>query len=154
MLIFLPIWLIGWTIGGGAAIMQLTSVQGYEAWFLLVWLCGWLAGELFALYAFLWLAFGYEIIKLEHRNLSIKRSIFGYGPTENYETQKITNLRASGFFAPMMSWSHGMAQWGLSGCTVAFDYDTKTKRFGINLSETDANQLVSTIKSRFNLNSQ
>ena len=151
ILIFMPVWLIGWTIGGAAAIWQIVSGQAKDAWFLLIWLCGWLAGESFVLYAFLWGAFGYELLTGEHGVLNIKRSIFGYGTSKIYEITKISNLRAAGFFATAMSWSFSMAYWGLSGGTVAFDYDGKARRFGINLNEDDANQLVTIMKSRFNL---
>jgi hypothetical protein len=44
-----------------------------------------------------------------------------------------------------------MAYWGITGGTVAFDYENKARRFGINLNEDDANQLVRTIKDRFKL---
>jgi hypothetical protein len=151
MLLFMPIWLTGWTIGGGVAMWQVISGQGKETWFLLVWLCGWLAGELFMLYAFLWSTFGKELITTEHGTINIKRSIFRYGLSKQYQTTKMSNLRASGFFATMMSWNYSMAYWGLTGGTVAFDYENKSVRFGINLNEDDANELVKTMKSRFNL---
>ena len=151
MLIFLPIWLIGWTIGGAFAIKALVTGEVKEAWFLLIWLCGWIFGEVFVSYAFLWGAFGREIISVKNGIVRIKRSIFGYGPSTDFQANRVSNLRASGFFAPMMSWSFGMAYWGLSGGTIAFDYAGKTKRFGIHLSENDATQLASTLKKRFNL---
>ncbi len=151
MLLFMPIWLIGWTIGGGLAMRQLISGQTNEAWFLIIWLCGWLMGELFVLYSFLWSAFGKELITAENGTLQIKRSIFGYGPARQFDKIRISNLRASGFFATMMSWNYSMAFWGITGGTVSFDYENKTKRFGISLNEEDANQLVKVIKNRFNL---
>jgi hypothetical protein len=151
MLIFLPIWLTGWTIGGVVTIGVLVTGKAKEAWFLVIWLCGWIVGESFALYTFLWGLFGFEVITVEFGNLKIKRSILGYGPSKNYEISKLSNLRASGFFGPMMSWSSGMAYWGLSGGTIAFDYEGKTKRFGISLNEDDSNQLVEALKTRLNL---
>ncbi len=151
MLLFMPVWLIGWTIGGSVAMWQVISGQTKEAWFLIIWLCGWLVGEIFVLYAFLWGAFGKELIMAERGIIKIKRSIFGYGPSRQFELAKLSNLRASGFFATTMSWSFNMAYWGITGGTVAFDYENKPKRFGINLNEEDANQLVKTMKNRFNL---
>jgi hypothetical protein len=151
MLIFLPIWLTGWTIGGAFAIKQVISGESEEVWFLLIWLCGWIVGETFALYAFLWGVFGFEVITVELGSLRIKRSILGYGLSRNYEISKLSNLRASGFFGSMMSWSAGMAYWGLSGGTIAFDYEGKTRRFGISLNENDSNQLVDALKKRLNL---
>jgi hypothetical protein len=151
ILLFLPIWLIGWSIGGATAIRIVISGQSKETWFLLIWLCGWLAGELFVLYAFLWGVFGHEVITTEQGIMIIKRSIFGYGPLKKYEIVKMSKLRAAGFFITTMNWDYNIAYWGLSGGTVAFDYDGKTKRFGINLNEDDANQLVAIMKSRFNV---
>jgi len=151
MLLFMPIWLIGWTIGGSVVMWQVISGQNKEAWFLIIWLCGWLVGELFVLYAFLWGAFGNEIITAEHYIIKIKRSIFGYGLSKQFDRTKMSNLRASGFFVTMMSWNYSMAYWGLTGGTVSFDYGNKPERFGINLNEDDANQLVKMMKINFNL---
>jgi hypothetical protein len=151
ILIFMPIWLAGWTFGGSIATWQIFSGQSKESWFLVLWLFGWLAGELFVLYAFLWAAFGYELITSEHGMIIIKRCIFGSGPSRKFEISKISNFRASGFFAKMMSWSYNMAYWGLSGGTVAFDYENKPIRFGINLNEDVARQLAAIMKSRFTL---
>jgi hypothetical protein len=50
MLLFMPIWLCGWTIGGFTTISQVISMPANEAWFLLFWLCGWVFGEIFVLY--------------------------------------------------------------------------------------------------------
>lgn len=151
ILIFMPVWLVGWTAGGVIAILQIFSGQSKEAWFLVLWLFVWLAGELFVIYVFLWGAFGYELITSDHDIITIKRSIFGHGPLRMFEISKISDLRASGFFATMISWSYNMAYWGLSGGTVAFDYENKPIRFGINLNEDDAKQLVVIVKSRLNL---
>jgi hypothetical protein len=51
----------------------------------------------------------------------------------------------------MMSWNYSMAYWGLTGGTVSFDYENQPERFGINLNEDEATQLVKTMKSSFNL---
>jgi len=149
MLIFLPIWFTGWTVGGIATISHVVSGKaGEELLFMLIWLCMWLVAELFVLYVFLWGVFGREIISIQHGNLEIKRSILGHGPSKKFQISKIKNLRAAGFFASMMSWSLNMSYWGISGGTVAFDYDGKTKRFGLHLNEADANQLVNNLKTK------
>jgi hypothetical protein len=151
MLLFMPVWLCGWTIGGFAAISQVISMPGKEAWFLILWLCGWIFGEVFVLYAFLWGAFGYESVKIDQGIMSVRRSIFGYGLLKDYPLSGASNLRASGLFGSPMSWRFGMTYWGISGGSVAFEYAGKTRRFGINLNEDEANQLVVAMKKRFNL---
>lgn len=152
ILVFVPMWIIMWTIGGVSAVMQfMASGNKEEALFLLVWLGFWVAAELFALYVFLWAAFGYEMIAVEFGNLKIKRSIFGFGSEKSYQISKIANLRAAGFYMEPMSLEFSMAYWGLTGGTIAFDYEGKTVRLGIGLEEGDANQLVGELKGRLNL---
>jgi hypothetical protein len=148
MLGFLPIWLTGWTIGGIVALFILISGKGEDgSWFLMIWLCFWAYAECFTVYAFLWNAWGKEIISVQKGTLEIFRSIFGYGKRKAYNLGEISNLRASGFFGNMFSKEYGMAQWGLAGGTIAFDYKYKTLRFGIGLEERDALELVENMKN-------
>jgi hypothetical protein len=79
--------------------------------------------------------------------LSIRHDILGRGWEKRYRISKIENFRAAGHFGSMMSWRGNMAYWGITGGTVAFDYEGKTKRFGINLKEAEASQLVVHMKS-------
>jgi len=151
LLIFLPIWLLAWTAGGVFAVLQAILGTGKGNLFLFIWFCGWLAAEIFISAIFLWGAFGKEIVSLLEGRLIIKRSVFNYGRIRAFEIPKVCCLRSSGFFGSMLSWNLGMAYWGLSGGTVAFDYRHKTERFGINLSEKDATALVAYLKTRFHL---
>jgi hypothetical protein len=149
MLLFTALWLCGWTVGGVDAISQVFSMSGKEAWFLILWLCVWVVGEFFFLYVFLWGAFGYESVRIGQGIMNIRRAIFSYGLSKNYPLSGVSNLRASGLFGSPMSWRFGMTYWGISGGNVAFEYAGKTRRFGINLNEDEANQLVIAIKNRF-----
>jgi hypothetical protein len=111
-----------------------------------LWLCFWAYAECFTVYAFLWNAWGKEIILIQKGNLEIFRSIFGYGKKKIYRLGEISNLRAAGFFVSMFSKEYGMAQWGLAGGTIAFDFKNKAYRFGIGLEEQDAIELVENMK--------
>jgi len=147
MLLFLPLWLAGWTVGGVAAFKAIFS-EGFSAdkWFLVVWLVGWIFGEFFAAYVWLWHAFGKEIVRVGSGILAIKRDILGLGPVRSFQTMEISDLRAAGYFGNTRSWSSGMAQWGISGGTVAFDYRAKTRRFGIQLEEREAREVVERLR--------
>ncbi len=149
LLLFLPFWLAGWTVSGIAAVAALLSGEG--SLFLLVWLLGWLVAELFVLYAIAWNAAGKEVVELRNRVLLIKRDVLGWGPARRYQAEEVSDLRASGFFGgpSMYSWSHSMSYWGLAGGTVAFDYRDRTVRFGIQLEEREARDLVDRIASYF-----
>lgn len=142
-LFFLPVWLVGWTLGGVAAFRAVSGETPIGArMFLIAWLTMWTFGEVFVFYTWVWNAFGKEIVRVESDLLRIKRDVFGLGPIRNFQTMEISNLRAAGFFGSLDSWSAGMAFWGLSGGTVAFDYKNKTHRFGIQLEEKEAREIV------------
>jgi hypothetical protein len=106
----------------------------------------WLAGELFAIYLFLWTAFGKELISVQSGTMAVRHDIFGYGRERRYQISKLENLRASGHFGSAMSWSYSMAYYGISGGSIAFEYEGKTRRLGIGLKEGDANKLVAYMK--------
>ena len=151
MIIFMTIWLAGWTYVGAMIFWGVIAGRIKDIWFLVTWPCFWLLAELLALYVYLWALVGYELITVTPGIIIIKRSIFGYGPSKEYPIPKITNLRASGFSATIFTWNFSMAFWGLLGGTVSFDYEGESKRFGINLIENDAKQLVKTMKNDFGL---
>src|SRR3954467_14967458 len=81
LLIFLPIWLTGWTVGGVAAITAVLSGND-ETGFLIIWLCGWFVGEISALSTWLWNAFGQEVVSIGNGMFIFKRELFGYAVTK------------------------------------------------------------------------
>lgn len=141
LLLFLPFWFTGWTFGGFAAITALLRGDDNSA-FLVVWLCGWFAGEVFAICAWFWTAFGREVVSTRKGFFIHKREVFGYGLTKALPVSELHNLRAAGFFGDLFSMSHAMAQWGFSGGTAAVDTREGPFRFGIGLEENEAVALV------------
>lgn len=138
-LLFLPVWFAGWTFGG---VMAARAFVKEPQLFLAVWLVGWLAGELFALLAWSWIAFGEEIVAVRESVLTLEKRIGPLALTRHYPLHEASNLRAAGWFGSPMSFSDSMRPWGLSGGTVAFDYNGKTVRFGIGLDEKDARSVA------------
>ena len=59
-LLFMPVWLAGWTAGGVLAISQL--LQQFSA-FLMFWLCGWAVGWLFVAGTISWMIWGSETLR-------------------------------------------------------------------------------------------
>lgn len=142
-LIFLPLWLLGWTVGGGMAIRTLLHPgPSTPRAFFCLWLVGWLFGELWAIYSWLWSAFGKEIVKVREGTLTTKRDILGYGRIHSFPIGSVTNLRASGIFPSTSYWGNYFTQMRLSGGTVGFDSQGQIHRFGIQLTEPEAQQVV------------
>jgi hypothetical protein len=147
LLFFLPVWLTGWTYGGIMAILQLarTAHRGIE-WFLVVWLAGWFWGECLALYVLLWLLFGREIVMIEGGSLSYRRDVFGLGRNRIFPLSDISNLRAAGLYGASAR-SDRWAFPGLSPGVIAFEYKGKTFRFGPELEEPEAHELVEALRA-------
>jgi hypothetical protein len=145
-LVFLPFWLFFWTIGGGFAIVQFVRGSGERA-FLGLWLIGWFVGELFAGFAWSWMAFGHEVISAQQGFLKVTRKIGKWGIAKRYPLHECVGLRASGWFGSPFSFSASLRPWGLGGGTVAFDHKGKTVRFGFSLEEAETRAIVNELQA-------
>lgn len=117
--------------------------SGQPALFMVLWLVGWAFGELFVPYAWLWNAFGKEVVTVRVGTLVLKRDILGFGRSRVFPVSEISHLRASGLFGSfLLGWAGGLNYWGLSGGVIVFESGGKTHRFGIHLEEDEARQVV------------
>ena len=148
-MIFLPIWLTFWTIGGIAAFTAFITGANREP-FLMFWLAGWLVGETMAAVILLWTAFGEELITVQNGLFTYQRHVFGIGPKRQYQVQELFNVRASGYFGPMDGFNTSLAQYGMTGGTVAVDTRHGDEiRFGIALNEYQAQNLAAALQPYF-----
>ena len=146
-LIFIPVWLTFWTFGGVGAIKWVVY-PGPSAprAFILLWLVGWAAGETWALYLWFWTAFGKEIIQVKGSALTVKRDVLGFGRSRSFPIGSVANLRASGLFPSTSYWDNYLAQMKLGGGSVGFDSQGRIVRFGIQLTEPEAQDVVEQLK--------
>ena len=146
-LILLPLWLAGWTFGGIMAMKWILHPEpSTPRAFIWVWLVGWASGESWAVYQWFWTAFGKEIVQIREGALTVKRDIFGCGRSRSFPVGTVTNLRASGMFPSASYWDNYLAQLKLGGGTVGFDSKGQTQRFGIQLTEPEAQEVVRELK--------
>jgi hypothetical protein len=108
-----------------------------------VWLVFWAAAGLWTAYVCLWMAFGRELVTVSYGNLILKMDILGYGRSKVFPVSQVLNLRASGLFGSFLQgWSGTWNAYGLSGGVIAFESGGKTHRFGIQLEEDEAQEVV------------
>ena len=169
ILFFLGFWLIAWAVGevfGGG--MFISGVVGQlfnssdvgmfgitgiiaSTLFALAWLGGWTIAGGFAIYSFLWQLAGKENIEVRFDRIKIQRAIFGFEPTKEYLATHIKNLRV----APLIinnaidDWFRPRGFWRAPSGLLAFDYGSKTFRFGDGADEAEARQILEKIISRF-----
>jgi hypothetical protein len=139
----MPVWLVFWTFGGIMA-MKWAVHPGPSTprAFLTLWLAGWLLGEVWAIYWWLWGGFGREIVTIREGAFSIRRDILGLGHTRSFPIGSVKNLRASGFFPSNSYWDDYLVQLKLAGGTVGFESQGRIEKFGIQLTEPEAQEVV------------
>jgi hypothetical protein len=142
-LVFLGAWLVGWGFGEFmAASMLITAPHDGAKLFIGAWLVAWTVGGGFAVYTWLWMAAGKEIIFAGPEFLAIKRDVMGFGRLKEYDWTHVARLRSSMPIWNPYVWNSGLQFWGVSGGTVAFDYGAKTVRFGASLDDAESTWIV------------
>jgi hypothetical protein len=97
----------------------------------------------------LWTFMGVEVLKINHHDLTVRQQLLGLSHTRKYANDLVYHLRV----API-AYRRGTRQsvWemlGLVSGPVAFEYSSKTVRFGAGLKEVEARMLVDMINQRF-----
>jgi hypothetical protein len=146
-LIFIPVWLAFWTYGGITAIKWVIHPgPSTPRAFITFWLAGWMLGEMWAIYWWLWSGFGKEIVTIREGMLSIRRDILGYGRTRSFPIGIVKDLRPSGFFPSDSYWENYLVQLKLADGTVGIDVQGQVKKFGVQLTEPEAQEVVQELK--------
>ena len=151
--LFLGFWLCGWAVGEVTVLTQLFSddapLEG--SLFLMFWIVGWTFGGAFALLVCCWFLAGKERILLSSDRIALKREIFGWGRTREYELIHTRDLRASHRPYNLADLRAGFQFWGIGGGSIAFDHGSKTIHFASGLDEAEARSLVAVLVNRSNI---
>ena len=112
------------------------------------WLGAWTVGGCAAIAYWMWSVAGHEIISLTPTSLAIRRDILGFGRSREYDLPSVKNLRVDR--APINnSFTWSSPSRSMLGGAIAFDYGSKTFRFGGGVDEAEASQLIELLKSRY-----
>jgi hypothetical protein len=139
-MLFLPLWLAGWTAGGVAAITQV--LHHFEP-FLLIWLCGWVLGWIFASGTLLWMFAGWETLEVVHGDLEVTHRAWGLKRTWLYQGAMIRGLDVTS----QPAWPFG-SQGQIPFFTntrqgsIRFDYGARTYFLAAGLDEAEARRIV------------
>jgi hypothetical protein len=93
----------------------------------------------------LWMAFGKEVVTVSNGSLVLSKDVLGFSGfarTRRFDVAQMQNLRSSGLFGSFRNWSGMLKFYGINGGVVAFESGGKTYRFGIQLEEDEARQVV------------
>lgn len=164
-LVFLTGWLGGWAVaevlvsiklaGMAANILGFVTPLRLEAHspldagaalFLSFWLIAWTAGGVWAIYNWLWLIGGREVVLISPEILSISRAVSGLARQNKYRVSDIRSLRISVRAQNLSDPFASMQNYGGDGShCLAFDYGARTVRFGC-LDEAELKMVLSEIQ--------
>ena len=135
LLLFLPVWLAFWTVGGVLTVRSLLGPHsGPPALYVVLWLVLWAVAELGVAYAWLWNAFGKELVTVRHSDLVMKRDILGLGRSRAFSVSEISHLRTSGPFGSfLLGWAGILNYWSLTGGMIAFESGERPTDLGYTL---------------------
>ena len=140
MLLFLPLWLIGW-VAGEVSVFRSLSDGDFTDFFQIAWLALWTFGGAAAIYTWFWTAFGNHIVTLASGLLTVRPDVFGLGVSREYDSAAVRNLRV---IPDDSGWTKKRGPQGL----IAFDYGAKTIRFGEGIDEAEARMIVEELRAR------
>lgn len=150
---FLGFWICGWGVGEIMVTRQFLDGDAPPEGelFLLAWLGVWTLGGVFAIYAWLWQVMGKEMLTVHGQTFKTRRDIGGFGFDKEYDLVQIRDLRVGHLGVNPLDFSSILQLWGVGGGVIAFDYGARTYRFGAELDEAEAKQIVTAIKQRYRI---
>ncbi len=157
LLIFIPLWLLGWFYGLIAvAISAFTGTlfrlnpdwhPGALTGFSLLWATVWIFSGLRLMLVWLKMAFGLETMKFEAQSVKVSFNILGLSRTKEYPVNSIWNLRQ---VEPISYWKPQIRRtFDPQMQTLAFDLNNKTIRFASGISKISAEQVVDWVQKKF-----
>lgn len=145
-LLFLPVWLTAWTIGGGVAVYGLITTLDP---FLAVWLCFWAIAWLFAAATIAWMLAGAEIVSVTGGDLDVGYRLFGYERAKRYRGDTISALGVASGRDPFRRLQLSVPFLpALRTGAVKFDYGARTIYFGGGIDEAEGRMIVDSLKRR------
>ena len=149
LVLFLSAWLAGWAFGEVMGARELLfGEDNAPALFLAVWFTLWTFGGGVAIYTWLRMVAGRDLIVLGSGVLAIKSEIFGVGRRKEYDVAHIKNLRLEPPTVFPTDMSGALRFWGVAGGPIAFDYGSKTVRFAAGLDDAEARDVIQELRDR------
>ena len=146
ILIFLGFWICAWTVGGIAAISQIS--QNFD-WFLVFWLGGWAAGWIFAAATICSQVAGSEIIRVVGRDLETSVGVGKARWRRLYRGDHIRNLMSSD--PNPMGWPFRFQQtnpFRPRAGAVKFDYGSQTIFAASSSEEAEGRMIVDWLRPK------
>jgi len=147
IMLFLLVWLGGWTVGGVAAIGALLSTSFQP--FLVFWLGGWALGEALVAATLCWLFSGVEVLRVLGSDLEVSHQMLGFTRRRLFRGSEIRDL--SSYATPFFGRYNQMPLPFLAGNktgSVKFTYGARTIYLAAGLDEPEGRLIVDRLRQR------
>ena len=148
MLLFLSLWLVGWSLGFVSAFSEVAHGSGDL--FLIVWLTGWTIGGGFVVTTILWQLGGKEYLAVDSGGLLHGWRMVGIGRERRYDLSYMSNLRVSEAGMPWGNFARPSFPpifangWG----TIRWNYGARTVSAAMGMSEAESEMIVARLSAR------
>lgn len=141
------LWLMAWTVCGLIVLANYPRLQTQDTkLFVIVYLSFWAYFEFKIVRAFMWKRFGKEKLWIQDGTVFYQREVNGRGKVKEYELELINEFKTievnKGDFSDFINQSF----WIKGGERLEFDCQAKIIRFGMQLEENEAKDLLNVIK--------
>jgi len=143
-------WLVLWMALGGYVMYELATgtLERDLRLALVVYLVLW-AYFLFKIgRAFLWSRAGQERIILTEEQLSIKKSIYGYGKSAAYAVENVADVKVSELSKQSFQYQIESSFWVIGGERIDFAHVDRRYRFGRKIDDAHARKIVQKMRKR------
>ena len=161
-IVLVPVLLIGWGLGLVPPVLLAKLVHDASGrWpeiliVAFIWFPFWTLAGMIIFRALRWQLGGREVIAIHEGVLELRRETGLSRRSLAFELSGVRNLRYAPeptVPAPSVSFNKSLRAMQVmlraEGGSIAFDHDGHALRFGIGLSESEANRLITTIRERF-----
>ncbi len=145
----------GWLLGGKNIIQEIISpgdglYKGFK-YLLMAMLIPWSIAAFFMGFTWLWTFLGKEHIILRPDALILKKGVFNFGLTREYEITKIKNLRVDTLEIDPSELTIIKELWSDIGA-IAFEYGEKINRCGNGIDESEVSYIVGQLQAQYDFN--
>ena len=152
VMLFMGVWLCGWTFGGVAAGSALLTGDGDLGGrlFLSFWMMGWAIGWVLVTSSLLWMLAGQESLTVSRTHVTKTVSIPLISWSWHYNPALMTKIRRNEVPALRHARNQLNTPFSRQG-RVAFDYGQKTVTFGNGLDDAEADFVLDSLRSGLGL---
>jgi len=146
-LVLMFLWLLAWSVCGAIVMINYFQITNEKAkLFLLIYLSFWVYFEVSIIRAFIWRRYGKEKIWIKEGIIHYQREINGKGKVKEFNPELMRDFKILDVRPTNLIDSLNQSFWVRGGERLEFLHQSKTLRFGMQISDEQARNLFNEMK--------